>query len=59
MATPTLQNSGTISKFIVSVLGSASSALSLYYGSARWEPIVVMALTSIVVFLVPNAPKVP
>ena len=46
---------GTSSKFIVSILGVVSAGLATFYGTARWEPIVVMALSSIAVYLVPNS----
>jgi hypothetical protein len=54
-----LANSGSISKFIVVVFGAIASALATFYGTARWEPAVVMALTALVTYLVPNSPKVP
>jgi hypothetical protein len=50
--------SGTISKFMVSVGGGIMSALSTYYGTARWEPAVGMGITALLVYLVPNTPKV-
>lgn len=51
--------SGTVSKFLVAVGGGVASALSTYYATASWEPAVVIALTALGVYLVPNAPKPP
>lgn len=48
---------GTVAKFLVAVGGGVASALSTYYATASWEPAVVIALTAVGVYLVPNAPK--
>jgi hypothetical protein len=47
---------GQASKFLVGVLGAVSSGLATYYSTARWEPVVVMALTAIGIYLIPNKP---
>jgi len=48
---------GQSSKFLVALLSTASAALTTYYGSAKWEPIVVMCLGAVMTWLVPNSPK--
>lgn len=49
--------SGAASKFLVAVGGGVASALTTYYATAKWEPAVIIALTALGVYLVPNAPK--
>lgn len=51
-------NTGTISKFLVSVITAASSSLTVFYGTARWEPAVIAGLGAIGVYLIPNSEKV-
>ena len=50
-------SNGRVSKLLVALFGAATSALSLYAGNARWEPIAVSVLTAILVAVVPNTPK--
>ena len=50
---------GQASKALVGVLTTVAAALPIYYGPAKWEPIVVMALGALTTYLVPNAPKAP
>lgn len=52
-----LKNTGSVAKLVVSVLGTVATALPIYYGTAKWEPVVVAALTAVSVYLVPNTPK--
>lgn len=49
--------SGQASKFLVALLTAIAGALPLYFGTAKWEPIVVWAVGSVLVYLVPNTPK--
>jgi hypothetical protein len=53
------RNSGSLSKFLITLFGAAQTYLSLYYSSARWEPAAVALMTGVLVYLVPNAPVVP
>lgn len=46
---------GNASKFLVAVLGNAAASLEVYFGSAHWVPVAVAALTTLGVYLVPNA----
>lgn len=48
---------GQASKFLVSVLTAVAAALPVYFGGAKWEPVVIMALGAVLTYLVPNAPK--
>lgn len=48
---------GQASKFLISVAGAVLTGLGTYYGTAKWEPIVAAALSAVLVYLVPNAPK--
>lgn len=48
---------GQASKFLVVVLTASASGLTEYYGTAKWVPVVVMAVGAITTYLVPNAPK--
>lgn len=48
---------GQASKFLVMLLTAASAGMSEYYGTAKWEPVVVMGIGAIVGYLVPNTPK--
>jgi len=48
--------SGAASKFLVSVLTTVAASLPLYFGTAKWEPIVVMAVGAVMVYLTPNKP---
>jgi hypothetical protein len=48
---------GTISKFLIAIEGAAVTILTTYYGTSKWEPAVVSAMASVLVYLVPNAPK--
>ena len=50
---------GQASKALVAVLTAVAAALPIYYGSAKWEPIVVMALGALITYLVPNQPRPP
>ena len=50
---------GQASKALVAILTTVAAALPLYYGNAKWEPIVVMALGALITYLVPNSPKPP
>lgn len=50
---------GQSTKFLVSVLTTVSASLPLYYGSAHWVPIVVMATGAVITYLAPNVPKAP
>lgn len=49
-----LENAGAYSKFIVAILAAVASILSVYFGSALWEPSVLAALGALAVYLVPN-----
>ena len=51
--------SGQASKFLVSVLTAVGAALPVYFGSAKWEPVAVMALGAVMTYLVPNAEAPP
>lgn len=51
-----IKNAGQYSKAIVAALGALTSSLSVYYGTARWFPIVTAAVTVLVIYLVPNQP---
>lgn len=48
---------GEASKALVAVLTTVAAALPIYYGTAKWVPIVVMGLGAVLTYLVPNAPK--
>jgi hypothetical protein len=50
---------GQASKALVAVLTTIAAALPVYYGNAKWEPIVIMALGAVITWLVPNIPKPP
>ena len=50
---------GEASKALVGMLTTVAAALPLYFSSAKWEPIVVMALGAVTTYLVPNSPKSP
>lgn len=52
-----IRASGSVSKFIVSVLGAVVVVLGIYFGTQLWEPSVVAVLTALAVFLVPNTPN--
>lgn len=51
------KNAGAYSKFIVSLLGTVTTGLNTWYGGKPWESVLVMALSSVAVYLVPNTPK--
>jgi hypothetical protein len=51
--------SGVAAKFVVSVLTTVAASLPLYFGTAHWEPIVVMAIGAVCTYLVPNAKPAP
>lgn len=46
---------GQASKALVAVLTTVAAALPVYYGSAKWEPVVIMAVGAVTTYLVPNA----
>jgi hypothetical protein len=46
---------GQASKALVAILTAVAAALPIYYGSTRWEPVVVMALGALTTYLVPNS----
>ena len=50
---------GQASKALVAILTTVAAGLPIYYGTAKWMPIVVMGLGAVAVYLVPNqaAPK--
>lgn len=48
---------GQASKFLVALLSAAASGLATYFGTARWEPVVVMGIGAALTWLVPNAPE--
>ena len=50
---------GQASKALVGVLTTVAAALPLYFSSAKWEPVIVMALGALTTYLVPNTPKPP
>ena len=60
---------GQASKALVAMLTTVAAALPVYYGNAKWEPIVIMAAGAVMTYLVPNsqppaqsppeAPKLP
>lgn len=50
---------GQASKALVAFLTAVAAALPIYYGSASWEPVVVMALGALITYLIPNQPKPP
>ena len=50
---------GQASKALVAVLTTIAAALPVYYGNAKWEPIVIMALGAVITWLVPNTQKPP
>jgi hypothetical protein len=45
---------GTAAKFLVAVSGAISTALTVFYGTARWEPAALAGLSAVMVYLVPN-----
>lgn len=47
---------GQASKALIAFLTAVAAALPLYFGSAKWEPVVVMALGALTTYLVPNTP---
>lgn len=49
-----MKNVGQYSKTIVAILGTLTSSLSVYYGTAHWFPIVTSAVTVLGIYLVPN-----
>lgn len=50
---------GRYTKGLVAAMGAVSSSLSLYYGSSKWEPVVVAGLSALMVVLVPNSTSNP
>jgi hypothetical protein len=50
---------GRASKALVAVFTAAASALTTYFGTARWEPAALAVLGAVMVWLVPNSPKPP
>lgn len=50
---------GEASKFLVAVFTAVAAALPVYFGTARWEPIVLYAIGAVLVYLTPNRPKQP
>lgn len=50
---------GTASKFLVAIMGAVSVGLTSYFSSAAWEPAALSAIAAVMVYLVPNATKVP
>ncbi len=46
---------GELSKVLVAVLTAVSSALPIYFGTAKWEPLAIWALGIVIIYLVPNA----
>jgi hypothetical protein len=49
-----MKNAGKYSKFIVSALGAVTTALTTEFPSARWVPVVIVALNAAAVYLIPN-----
>jgi hypothetical protein len=47
---------GQASKALIAVLTAVAATLPIYYGDAKWEPVVVMALGALITYLVPNTP---
>lgn len=46
---------GQAAKSLVVILTSVATALTTYYGSAKWQPLVVLGVGIVVHYLVPNA----
>ena len=46
---------GEASKALVAILTTVAAALPVYFGSAKWLPLAVMALGAITTYLVPNS----
>lgn len=45
---------GRYNKFIIAVLGAASSGLTTFYGTNHWVPVVLEVLSAVGIALVPN-----
>jgi len=45
------------SKFVVSLLGTVSIALTTFAGGAHWADTAVSLIAAVLVYLVPNKPK--
>lgn len=43
-------------KFVVALLGTVLTGLSVYYGKTEWFPIVTSVVTAVSVYIVPNTP---
>ena len=50
---------GQAAKALVAILTTVAAALPVYFGDAKWLPLVVMALGAITTWLVPNTPPPP
>lgn len=50
--------SGGASKFLVALMGTVLTGLGTYYGGTKWEPIAAAAISTVLVFLVPNSTPV-
>ena len=46
---------GRAAKTLVAVLTTIAAALPIYFGDAKWEPVLVMALGAIATYLIPNS----
>lgn len=49
---------GEAAKFVVYVLTTVAAGLPVYFGTAHWVPIVIMAVGAVTAYLVPNAKPV-
>ena len=50
---------GSADKFLVSLLGAVSASLSIYWGTAKWEPVVIALLTALGTYFISNTPRQP
>jgi hypothetical protein len=48
---------GTANKFLVAVVGAISTSLSVYYGTTKWEPMVLAVITAVMTYVIPNISK--
>jgi len=50
---------GQSSKFLITVGGAVCTAITTYYGTTHWAPVVVTGVTALLTYLVPNKPADP
>jgi hypothetical protein len=51
----TVLTTGQASKFLVAVFSAAASAITVYYGTAKWEPAAIAAIGAVLTYAIPNA----